>query len=254
MRVGDLAVGVRVNDGNTLEIVRGVLRPSLVEGVDASPNLSLAIGGQRGRVRDLHRLYRGSATVLRAPSLRRLLSATVAHLDAFLPAPEGLLPLVGDLMIGDGGAVIVRDVFGARPVPDRRLARLGFRQVDVVTPALDIATLEIVVTPARIPIDHDALAAIVDRDSAEMSALTVERRFPVRAIVLLGAKPDSVRITSSARRLASLAPLVERPHAALRATDLEAVGRLATRTEVIRALGYDTEELPAILADLAQTA
>jgi hypothetical protein len=77
-------------------------------------------------------------------------------------------------------------------------------------------------------------------------------RYPVRAVVLLGAPPDHLLLASAARRAASLASLLDTSTRAARAIDVQAIGRLDTRVEVVRALGFDPKETTGILRDLAR--
>jgi hypothetical protein len=77
-------------------------------------------------------------------------------------------------------------------------------------------------------------------------------RYPIYAVVLLGARPDHLKVASPARRLASLASLLDSTGGAVKAVDVEAIGRLEGRADVVRALGFESGELLGILRDLAR--
>jgi hypothetical protein len=230
VEVDDLVVGVRSNDVEMLELARAVLRPSLARAGDASPNLSVLAGEQQGRIRVLHQLFRHGWTVLRTGSTGRLLRALIAELDGFLPAPEGLLALDGALLVGERGAVVA-PVNGVLQIPDRQLARLGLRRVDVAAPLVDEERLDVVVVPPRIDFDHMALADADDSPGDAQPAATPVR-YPLRAVIVFGANTDDRAEPSPARRLGSLAPLVGRGHGPIRAHDLAVVSRLAARCDV----------------------
>lgn len=221
--------------------------------MDVFPNLSLLVGGDDGRSRELHRLYRRGATVLRTPSLGQLIRASVRQLDTFVAPPDGLVRLRADLLVGEHGAVLVHDPWTQLRVPDRRLAALGWARSDGAAPMLDRATGDVVVTLPRFSLD-ESVAAEVDTQwpVAPGEGRVAPGRYRVHAIVLLGATPDHLKVASPARRVASLASLLDTSAHPARAIDVAAMGRLEGRAEIVRAIGMDLSEVVGILRDLAQ--
>jgi len=244
-------VGLRSNDPELVDVLRRVLAPIRVDGLDVFPNLSLYRGAE-GRTRELHRLSRHGATVLRTTSTGRLVRAALHHLDGFLPPPPGLLPFRADLLLGPRGAALVHDAGTQLNVSERRLARLGWQRTDGV-PLIDLETLEVVVPEPRLALDAEVVAEIDARwpVGPEERGLGAGRH-PVHAVVLLGSIPDHVKIASPARRLASFASLIDTLGGSVKAAELESLGRLEHRCEVVRALGFEPSELLGILEELAR--
>ncbi len=248
VRVADLVVGVRVSEPATLQLTRALLAPLLVPRADAYPNLSLLVGGRRGPAQELHRLYRHCTAVTRTTSLRRLLVATVLQLGRFLPPPDGLVPLDVEVLEGDAGCVLLGNVATGAPVTERELAQVGWQRVDAGTPMLDPRRLDLVFAGSRLRVDWSVLDD-VDEGGTGPAAWAQQSR-PIRAVVLLGTQPDPVKMTSPARRLVSLASLVDQESRPARGEDLAALGRLAGRCEVVRTLGLDKRELLDVLRRL----
>ena len=248
--LGERIAGLRSNDADVVEVLRRVLAPIRVDD-DVFPNLSLYVGGGNGKTRELHRLYRRGGIVLRTASTGRLIRAAMNHLASFLPPPTGLVPLNGQLVVGDGGAVLGLAPFGSVEVPERRVRRLGWRSTDGAAPFFDPASLEVVIGEPRLTLDAAALAEVEERwpigdgeDAAEPG------RYPIRAVVLVDLRDDDLLFGSPARRLAGLASLLDTSVRPIRATDVDALGTLESRVEIVRIVGPDPKGLLAALRDL----
>lgn len=252
MDLGDWVVGLRANDEELCEALRRVLAPMLVAG-PVYPNLSLYRGAEHGPARELHRLYRRGRLVLVTGSLGELARGALACLDGFLAPPAGLVDLRAEVLLGEAGAVLVRDPSAAVRLPTRRLERLGFRRVIGVTPRLDPATLEVVLAPPRLAIDPDALGRLDARWPCPAGTVDVEPgRVAIAAAVLLGADRDDLDWASPAKRWASLVPLVDTDRPDRLAERVEAIGRLDGRIPVVRTRGFETVEVVEALRGLAR--
>jgi hypothetical protein len=244
-------VGLRANDEELVELLRRALAPYRTAATTPYPNLSLYRGNEDGSIRELHRLYRQGLTKLRTPSLGRLVRTAVRYLDHFVSPPEGLIPLATELVVGSRGAVLVAGADIDLMPPARRLARSGWLRSAGVVPLLDPSSYEIVVEEHRFAMDPAVQAEVDERWPPEADETAVPPgRYPIRAVVLLGARPDHLRVASSARRLASFATLLDTTWQPARAADVEAVAGLDGRVEDVRALGFDPKELAEILRKL----
>src|SRR5262249_15597932 len=160
--------------------------------------------------RELHRLYRRGHAVMRTPSLGRLVRGAVRQVDALLEPPPGLVPLKGELLLTKHGAVLVNDQFVNFDIPERRLARMGYQRSDGAVRLFDPVSLEAVVPEPRLAFDMEVLHEVEQRWPAlDSGASTVPGRYAVHGVVLLGARPDHLKVASPARRLAGLASLVD---------------------------------------------
>lgn len=250
---GEWIVGLRSNDEEVVDLLRRGLAPIRVDGIDVFPNLSLRRGADGGRNRELHRLYRRGVSVMRTASLGRLVRSAVRHLDGFMDPPSGLLPLRADVLFGDRGAVLVYGTVVTERIAERRLTRLGWRSADGLRALLDPVTPDVVVQEPRLCLTPEVAAEVEARWPREPEEdVVAPGRYPVRGVILLGTRPDHLRVASPARRLASLVSLLDTTGHPARAVDVEAIGRLDTHAEVVRALGYETDELLDILRALAR--
>jgi hypothetical protein len=251
--IGEWIVGLRSNDEEVVDLLRRGLASIRVDDIDVFPNLSLYRSDDDRRVREMHRLYRRGVTVLRTGSIGRVLRSAVRHLDSFLTPPDGFLALRADLLVGQQGAVLVNDSIINLNVSERRTAKMGWVRLQGAAPMLDLHTLEVVVPPPRFGLDPSVLAEIDARWPPDADEVNVAPgRYPVRGVVLLGTRPDHLLVASPARRVASFASLLDTSTRAARAIDVQAVGQLDDRVEVVRALGFDPKEITGILRDLSR--
>jgi len=250
--IGEWIVGLRSNDDEVVDLLRRGFASIRVDGIEVFPNLSLFRSGDDGRrVREMHRLYRRGVPVLRTGSTGRLLRSAARHLDGFLAPSDGLLALRADVLVGKHGAVLVNDSLMNFNVSDRRVAKMGWQTLDGAAAWLDPDTLEVVVPPPRFAMDPSVQAEIDTRwppGAEEQHA--APGRYPVRTVVLLDTRPGHPLAESPARRLAGLASLLDTSACPARAVDVQAVGRLDARIEVVRALD-DPKAINHILRTLA---
>jgi len=139
------------------------------------------------------------------------------------PRVDARARLSGVVLIGPAGAVLVNDGDRVHALGSGQLAEVGYRVDDA--------------------------PATIDRELETVFA-TGEPAASLRAILLLGAHPDHLKVASPARRLATLAPLLPADGPA-NAHDLVVLGHVADSCDVVRMLGFDTAELLAALEDLA---
>jgi hypothetical protein len=228
------------------------MAPYHTDVVTTFANLSLLHGSQSGQLRVLHRLYRREASVLRTTSLGRLVRTAVRYLDHFVRPPDGMVRLSANLVVNERGAVLVAtgglDVMPA----ERRLARLGWRRSDGVMPLLDSESLEVVVEPARFSIEDGVAKELGTAWPPEPGESGVEPgRYPLQAVVLLGAHADHLVAESTARRRAGYAALLDTAYESARVPDIEIVGRLDGQVPTVRVAGFESPEVLDVLRRLA---
>jgi hypothetical protein len=251
VELGELIGGLRSNDAEVVDALRRVLAPIRVDDLAVFPNLSLSVGEGKGKTRELHRLYRRGFIVLRTPSIGRLVRSALKHLDSFLPPPPGLVPL-GDLVVGDRGAVLGIAPFGRFDLPERRIQRMGWRGTDGAAAFLDPVTLEVVVTEPRLTLDPAALANLDERWPAREGEEAVQAgRYPIQSVVLVDTRDDDLLFTSPSRRRAGLASVLDTSVVAVRAADVGALGMLEGRVDIRRVVGSEPSELLDVLRDLS---
>jgi hypothetical protein len=251
VRVGDIFIGVRANDEEMHALLLDALRPLVVDDVDAPPNLSLRFGQPDGQVRDLHLLYRSGLSVVRTTSPGRLLRAAIRHLEGFAPPPPDAMPVKAKLLVrGDDAALVDSRFGGTVDILERRLQRLGYSLVDVYTPLLDRATLEVRLESPRLGIAGDARAAI-DRlyPPAPHEVELHDRRYRLRGLVVWG-EPEGDG-ESPARRYAELTPLAADLDQEVDARDLDVLRRLPQACGITRIAYPDARTLFATLRDIS---
>lgn len=249
--LGDTIAGLRSNDAEVVEALRRVLAPIRVDDVDVFPNLSLYVGEGTGKFRALHRLYRRGAVVLRTASTGRLLRSAVKHLDSFLPPPPGLVPLGGELVVGNRGAVLGLAPFGRFELPERRVRRIGWHTTEGAAAFLDPASLEVVITEPRVALDPAALADLEDRWPVRAGEEAAEPgRYPIRSVVVVDRPGDDLLSASPARRRAALASLLDTSVVPVRSADVDALGALEGQVDIVRIVGSEPNDLVAALRDL----
>jgi hypothetical protein len=206
----------------------------VVPGVDAPPNLSLFVGDADGQVRELHRLYRGGVVAMHTRSPGRLVRAALAHLDGFFAPPANIRQIHARVLIRDGAAVLVGQIFtGQFDRVERRLERVGYQVADTYGAPVDPRTNEVVLPPPRFDVDAGA-AASLDRgfppERREFRLASI--RLPIAGLVLPVHDDhihDNAHVEgdgdgeppSPARSLVALASVVNTGDGVLHAQDLE---------------------------------
>ena len=247
--IGPHIVGVRSDDDGVLAELTTVLHAHHRPGVPAYANLSVMRGEVQGGVRAIPLLFRGGQQVARSSNLGRILRATIAHLDAFLPPPDELLATEARAVVNRDRAVLVTLAFAdAVDVAGRRIARDGWSIVDGAAAFVDRTTLELVVPEIRLELDHDALARLDARHPRGTEELPTRGiRRPVRALVSLDTADEDL---SPAQRFSRLAAFVSSPRRPLRATDLRTLASMQADAQVIRSGWIDERSLPQVLRRL----
>jgi hypothetical protein len=213
--VGDFWIGVRSSTDEFDARLRRVLAAHDAPDVDAPANYTckLASGdGPRGQ-RGLHFLYRGTSSIVRTRSERRLMHALLAELSWFAAPPDPtLLSVHGIALVGANGALIAPPTL--RPwlsTIERRLRAKGLRIADTPTVLVDPARSEVVVPEPALTLAADALAALDDGDDDEIVA---PGRHPIRGWAFFTEATDDDTLPR-ARAVAMAAQL---------ATNIEAFG------------------------------
>jgi hypothetical protein len=251
--LGERVVGVRSNDAATVDLLRRVLAPMALDGVDVFPNVSVLVGEAHGRTRPLHRLWRRRQVVLATPSPGHVLRAALHALDTLIsPSPE-LLPLRGGFVVGPGGAVLLHPTTLPGHVSDRRLARGGWRRGGGHVPLLDRRTFELVVPASRLTLDPDGLAEL-DRRFPLGPGQGPPRpgRYPLRAVVLLGAQPAGQAPLTATERLAAVTELV--PLGARRGEEVLTVTDALRGCDILTPTGTTGDALLASLREVVGAA
>ena len=228
-----------------LDLLRSIAAPILADNEEAYPNLTMRFGAEEGRIRGVHFLHRRGHQVLRTTDRGRLLRATLAHLDGFLPEPAGLLRLRASVVAADGDAVLVSHAIGgALDTVDRRLSGRGWQRLDMAFADIDPVAQIVAMPSPRLTFD---LAEIDRRYPNRETMPKPGTVFRIRAIVVSGGREhDEPR--SPGRVLTTLATLVAGETRPTRGRDLEA---LRDARIPIRYVGDHPErQLLALLSDL----
>jgi hypothetical protein len=249
---------VRTNDLGAGERLRAVLRAHVVPDVDAPNNVSLFVGGADRHVRELHRLHRGGGVALHTRSMGRLMRAALAHLDGYLAPPEGIRRLHARVLVRDGAAALVSQMFaGQFDGIERRLERVGYQVADTYGAPVDPRTYEVVLAPSRFDVDAASVASL-DRDyppdRREFTLGSV--RLPIAGLVLPGHDDEShehahiedeedSEPSSAVRSLVALANVVNIGDGVLHANDLEFLRGLTEKSLVYRLPFDDDRDLVA---------
>jgi hypothetical protein len=246
---GDRIVGLRSNDAEVVALLRGILAPMVVEGVDVYPNVSLRVGHVRGTTRPRHLLWRRREVVLRTGSLGHLVRAALGALESLLPVPDGLLALQGGFVVGHGGAVVLHP--RAVRLPSRQLARWGWGDGGGRPPLLDPERGELIVPGTRLVTDLEAVADLDRRfPPSENEVPLPAGRHRLRAILLHGAAPAQGDPPAPDPRLeatTALRPLDRRRTVA----DVAAIARAVRGCEVVVVSGPSPADLGRSLRELA---
>jgi hypothetical protein len=229
--LGQHVVGIRSNAPEVVDLLRRVLAPIRLDGIAVFPNLSLYVGDERGRVREMHRVSRRGVLVLTTPSLGRAVRAVLRHLEGLREPPPGLLPLNGALLVGPSGALIVNDDRALSRVAERRLSTTGWRRADGLRPVLDVVTGDVVVAGPSAAVDRAALAELERRfDADEDDSPISSGRHPLRAVLFVAGRAEE--LWSPAQRVAAIAALVDAERTSIRAADVAGIAGLVERCAV----------------------
>jgi hypothetical protein len=252
VQVGNEVIGVRSNDADALALLRGALSPVVVNQPSAIPRLSLLVTPDRGRIAGLSFLYRDDELVFRSASRGRALRATLAHVDAFLPAPATTIRLDAHVLVGTRGAVLVGGEFlEMLELAGRRLAARGWQVVDGPGAVVDRDAFSALVEPPRLALDPAGMAEIDAQYPPGPDELTRHGHHGITTVIVVGSEPYPATPASPAQRLAVLLPLVSGSGRVER-SDVEWLNLLSGHVGDIRWLSdTDDEALVATLGALA---
>ena len=244
---------MRSSDEAMLDLLRLAAKPILAaDSETAFANLTMRFGSDEGRVRGVHFLHRRGHQVLRTSDRGRLLRATLAHLDGFLPAPTERLRLRADVLIaGDIGVIVSHSLATTLDTVGRRLERQSWKRVDAAFAEVDLTDSTIVIAEERTPLDPVGLAEIERRFPATPGAARPGARFRIAAIVVPPNDPNKT-VLSPASGFATLVPLVSGDLSPTRGRDLDALRDLVAQVPVTYLA--DERSLPAVINGLRSTA
>lgn len=230
--VGDLHLGVRSNSLATDELVRNVLAPCWVPGVEAPPNYSVWIeaptqGEHSSPATALHRLYRSSGLVVRSRDSRRVIDGLVSYLSTHADPHDGLLPSVNAALVGHDRAILLpNQLLGSLELLQPRLERKGWRFVDSFVTAIDPDTAELVVRPNLLPVDWAVIDGLDGRSHRGIDAVPAGR-YPIARWIFFpqpGINGSASKAAAVAAAMGTVAKDALGPQASLRA-----VARVFTR-------------------------
>jgi Coenzyme PQQ synthesis protein D (PqqD) len=207
--VNGVWVGVRSDSEATEWVVRRALSAYHVPGRSNPPaHLSVVLPtvDSDGR-RLLNLLLVGDQTVLRSRSPRRVVRALAAYLSMLVADQEGTLAPPGTYAVSAMAALVGTDaVLLPRHIPTAavsRLARAGFRMVDLPVAILDPASGELVVPQGLVEIDEEAFDLVPETDlGGTEGAWVPPGRYPLRAWAL-GVELDRADDFTAARAVAA---------------------------------------------------
>ena len=203
-------LGVRANTHEVAELLRQVFTDRVVPAAAPPGNLSVRLAAAQAGVQELHRLYIGTARVLRTRSVARAVETLWHELDLRdAEASQHLVLLSATVLIRDGAAHLVPSIWRRAVLDQERQWRdAGFRLVDRRFVALDAASGTIDVPDSGLAGATEAIrgavmaAGLLDRDEASAHPAG---RFPIRNWVL----PPAER-TLAARVVESAGQVVHR--------------------------------------------
>jgi thiol-disulfide isomerase/thioredoxin len=241
--VGEYHIGVRADSLATDDLLGRVFAGHrLADDVEAPENYSVVIGdGRKGSARGLNLLLRGSSTVVRSRSPRRVVSALAAYLSSVLePQDEFLRTMNVGAIVGDSAILLPGVVMQWLEDVQPRLSRLGVRLVDQPYSIIDPDRLELVVPEPRVKVDGAALADIAESAPSRSEPAPVEPgRYPLRAWTVWETDDIEGPLTRARAVAAGLPSIMSNPG------DLEALllqlGSLVERISPI-SLAFNTPE------------
>lgn len=210
VRAGPYVLGVRADSEATVEVLRSLLGPHVIDdGHAPDPNFSVRVAGPRdGPGRALHRLHRGHDLVGRTRTERGLLEVLAEHLEAFGSlGREGVVDLHASLLVRDDGAAVMAppDWLEGLAADQRRLAEEGWRLVHRGLVGVEAGSGRVLVSAPRLVPDGALERAVPDQPSRDRRRAG---RFDLRR-VLLDPHGDASGSVSRASALAGLTGRVE---------------------------------------------
>ena len=253
-RIGTRTVRVVCTSPDVGDLMRAAFDEHLLEdGIDpmADTEVLLHVGSAPGSLVAVHYVYIDGVRVLRSANLGRMIRAVLGFVST-PPPPNGVFVLFGRLFVGRRGAIIARTAHEAQwELPDRGLARRGWRQADLVPGVVDLETFEVVPPPPAVELAIGARAEIDSRypiGREELADAVV--RTPLVGLVAIGYSPeDPEQPDSTARRLGRLAPFVIGP-LGLEIADFERLQRVVECIPSYWLLGDDPGDVTSLFAQI----
>jgi hypothetical protein len=248
--VGGFWIGVRADCEATDELLRRALAAHRVATQAEPPvHLSVVLGGPEGA---LSLLLVGDETVVRSRSPRRVLGALATYLSVLVDPeagtviPDGLWAVTAlPTIFGNTAVLLPESLRGA--LAAARLARPGFRLVDMPRALIDPVTATLVVPPSRVQLDEAALDGLPDvAPTASEGAWVPPGRYPLTAWAL-GPAPDGDDFTT-ATTVATAFAACTHPHDPPEA----ALARLTALFGHVAALALSGSTLGDVIGNLAQ--
>ena len=224
-----------------IEHLKQRLGSSYLENVDASPNITIQIGARRGRVQDVHFVYRSSVRAIRATDLDSAIEGALSLLHTFAKPPPGCVRLNVRALIRNGRAALVSDVYAnILDTHRRRLERDDWTLLPYNPLAVDPATCEVV-----LPIDPTTT-------SERVGDATDSRRVAIEAILA----PLAERVAgapSPAYEFSQLIRLVDGREQRIRGADVLSLARLLRQVAFVPVFGPNDRDVLAAIQTIAAT-
>jgi hypothetical protein len=164
--------------------------------------------------------------------------------------PPGLVTFNARLLVDGSSLIAVTGPFKETVdlLSDARLGELGLLRLDVARPWFDPERIEIVLPTLDDPL---AESARLELESAyprsPVDAGYVAGRYPLEAIIALGAAPTAEAVSSPSRRLVALASLVSWPDTPPGQFELDALRSIAEGTPAHWLEGWNFSALVGLL-------
>jgi hypothetical protein len=240
--IGGRRLGVRWSQPGLANSLARLARAYAGPG-DAPPNLSVVVGGSRGRAKDKHHLYVQGRHLSATADDGRLLRSVIRAASALVATPTteqlrlDALPVVAP----DGSVVIVdHGLDHELRAIQRRIEQRGYRVLDCAAVALDPSAGQVVLPDARAAFDLDAQAfterfptGAADDDLGALQA-------PIAGIVYACHQAPASR----AAEVAFLGALARTQQGTLRTEDVARFPELTDRTP---AVPYVFTDPPALI-------
>ncbi len=161
VRAGSHLLGLRASTPELADAARAVIGPSILDGTNAPPNVSLT--ATRARTgRPLIFCYRSGRLLARVRGTRRAVQAAIALLSSYAPrGPESLPRVAAMVAVRDGTAALLCPE--SWRIADRLLPRLrgaGWEVADVPWADIDPQSGEVVVSGPAFVVDDTALSRL----------------------------------------------------------------------------------------------
>ncbi len=214
--VGGFGIGVRADCQATDEVLGRAFAAHRAEARQEPPvHLSVVLGVRPGA---LSLLLVGDQIVVRSRSPRRVAHGLATYLSLLVDEENGASAVAGTLAVmalpaifGNVAVLLPAALRGALAAVQPRLARAGFRLVDIPMALIDEKSGDLVVPHPRVEMDETALEVLAEPPpSLSEGAWVPPGRYPIAAWVL-GPAPNGEEDFTMARAVATAWALCSRP-------------------------------------------